>query len=305
MIRAIAKYRFEDKDSFESKIIPYLFGGGIFYKKPVPNYEIKNKRALVDVKTGSLSQLITVLTGMLRYSAGCVLEDIEIVDCSIAPLKDKTLSEKISLGVILKPSLKFQEGIVSDLIKLAVKNKIDFVKDDDASEYSKEDSNKINGLVSDLDYFQKIVNPDSLVSDCAMIVPWVDGWNLVGEISNKHVTMVHCAGLSQQISWSSHIIFSRLAGASFVVVSDPLFDKDFNLDVALDSATRETKGVGKTKLILSGGINPERIKGIIKSVNERFIPYIGFAVGSWVLSGNLENNFALLKEMKDDTKPIF
>ena len=97
------------------------------------------------------------------------------------------------------------------------------------------------------------------MSKYAIIVPWIDGWKLLEETSKKVVTASHCANLSPQISWQAHIMFSRLVGASLIIVPDPLFDRKFNLKIALETAKKEVKGMNTTRIILSGGINPERI----------------------------------------------
>ena len=82
-----------------------------------------------------------------------------------------------------------------------------------------------------------------------MVVPWVNGWNFLEEISKEKVTMAHCANLSTQISWYTHIIFSRLAGASFVIVPDPIFDNNFDLQSALEATSKEIDGVNKARII--------------------------------------------------------
>ncbi len=96
-----------------------------------------------------------------------------------------------------------------------------------------------------------------------MIVPWVDGWKLLQEISRKSLTASHCAALSPQVSWYSQIIFSRLAGASLVIVPDPAFDNIFDLKLALEAASRQIDAVNSTRLIISGGINPDRIRKVL------------------------------------------
>lgn len=131
-----------------------------------------------------------------------------------------------------------------------------------------------------------------------MIVPWVDGWKLLQEMSKQSITSSHCAALSPHVSWYSHIIFSRLAGASLVIVPDPAFDKTFDLKLALEAASKQIDGVNSTRLIISGGINPSRIKDILKEIDKKNHKYVGFAVGSWLLSNpkNISENIEVLKK---------
>jgi hypothetical protein len=305
MIEAEVKYLIKDKDSFEKKVVPYIFGGGFFYDYKT-EYNLKKSDAQliaeVKFKAETLSQLIVSLTGMLRYSKDCYLNKIKIEKNTgkskiiFNPTDDK----KIIFGIILKPSLNFQSEIISQLLKYSKKYNLDFVKDDDASDYSIEEIKEIIKLSEKIPYFQKVSSAKKSFSNYAMIVPWVDGWNLLQHSSEDGITMSHCASLSPQVSWEAHITFSRLAGAYFVIVPDFKFDDTFSLEECLEVATAEIENTRKVKLIISGGITPNRINELLKLVNKKFYNYIGFAVGSWVLSSNnIEENFISLKNIKD------
>ncbi|MCF7871735.1 hypothetical protein K9L97_01760 [Candidatus Woesearchaeota archaeon] len=300
MIRARLQYFVKDRKSFEDKVLPYVFGGGIFYKEVDAKPTFEQNQLSVEIETNTLSQLVTVSTGMLRYSPNCVLEKIDVLhtDKIVSKTSGKFNIERALLGIIIKPSLSFKSTIAKQLIEASQKKKVDFVKDDDASEYSKKEAEEILKLAGNVSYLQKIVEPQKIVSDFSMIVPWVDGWKLLQDISEKSVTASHCAVLSPQVSWYSHIIFSRLAGASLVIVPDPAFDEKFNLKLALEAASKQISGANSTRLIISGGINPSRIKNLLKEADKKHHKYVGFAVGSWVLSNskNISENIEVLKK---------
>lgn len=301
MIKAKVHYTFKDKKSFEKKVIPYIFGGGIFYNDL--NYSLDNGEFSVIINAENFSQLITSTTGMLRYSPGTILEKIEVIYTEKSNYKTCNLcGKKPILGIIIKPSFSFKESIAKEIIKSANNSKLDFVKDDDASEYSLEEAKIIKTLSKDIAYFQKISDSNKLVSNFSMVVPWVDGWKLLQEMSRKSISVSHCASLSPQISWYSHIIFSRLAGASLIIVADPLFDKNFNLKDALEAASKKIEGIETARLILSGGINPERIRKLLNKIDEKDYCYIGFAVGSWIISNSkdISDNVQILKDLFDN-----
>lgn len=300
MIRARLQYFVKDRKSFEDKVLPYVFGGGIFYKEIDAKPTFEQNQLSITIETNTLSQLITASTGMLRYSPASVLEKIDIIktDKVISKTSEKFNIESPILGVIIKPSLSFKSEIAKKLIEASSETKVDFVKDDDASEYSKQEAEEILKLAGDVSYLQKSVEPERLVSKFSMVVPWVDGWKLLQEMSKNSVTSSHCAALSPQVSWYSHIIFSRLAGASLVIVPDPAFDEKFNLKLALEAASKQIDGIHSTRLIISGGINPSRIKEILKEVDKKHHKFVGFAVGSWLLSNskNISENIEVLKK---------
>jgi len=303
MIRARLQYFVKDRKSFEDKVFPYIFGGGIFFKDIDAKPTFEQNQLSVIIETSTLSQLVTVSTGMLRYSPDCVLEKVDILqtDKIFSKTSSKIDIERPLLGVIIKPSLSFKPEIAKKLVEASEKAKVDFVKDDDVSEYSKQEAEEIKKLAGDVSYLQKIVEPESLVSDFSMVVPWVYGWNLLQEMSKTSVTTSHCAALSPQVSWYAHILFSRIAGASLVIVPDPAFDNKFNLKLALEAASKQIDGVSSTRLIISGGINPSRISNLSKEIDKKHHRYVGFAVGSWVLSNSkniIENIEVLKKEIK-------
>ncbi len=300
MIRARLQYFVKDRKSFEDKVLPYVFGGGIFYKEIDAKSTIKQNQLSLTIKTNTLSQLVTASTGMLRYSPDSVLEKIDIIQTDKIDSKFSTKFnvERPLLGVVIKPSLSFKNEIAKKLIESSQKAKVDFVKDDDASEYSKQEAEETKKLAGNVSYLQKIVEPEKLASDFSMVVPWVDGWKLLGEMSKKSVAASHCAALSPQVSWYAHIIFSRLAGASLVIVPDPVFDNKFNLKLALEATSKQIDGVNSTRLIISGGINPNRINSLLKEIDKKDYKYVGFAVGSWLLSNskNISENIEVLKK---------
>ncbi|MDP3742323.1 MAG: RuBisCO large subunit C-terminal-like domain-containing protein, partial [Candidatus Micrarchaeota archaeon] len=296
---AILHYSTKNRKSFEDKVVPYVFGGGIFYKETSAKPTFKHHQLSLNIETTSLSQLITASTGMLRYSPDCVLEKIQIIDSDkvIARTSEQLNVERPLLGAIIKPSLGYNSKIAEKIIESAAKAKLDFVKDDDASEYSKQEARKIKRLANNVPYLQKIAEPQKLVGEFSMVVPWVDGWTLLQKMSKKSITTSHCAALSPQVSWYSHVIFSRLAGASLVIVPDSAFDDKFDLKLALEAASRQIIGVNSVRLIISGGITPSRIVSVLKKIDKKQRKYVGFAVGSWLLSysNNIAKNFELLQ----------
>lgn len=290
MIKTIAEYKVKDKSSFENRVIPYIYGYGINFKKPVPRYKVNKQKyyytITIQLVTDSLSQLVTALTGMLRYSNNCFLNKIDIRKSNIPhSLKSEKLNlERALFGIILKPSIMRNQKITKALIEYAMLNKCDFIKDDDASEYSFKEIKEIKRLVRGVPYFQKIINSNELFNNYAMVIPWVNGWQLLENVSKKVITMSHCAGLSPQISWYSHIIFSRLAGASLIIVPEPSFDKRFNITLGLKAATKKINRVNKARLIISGGVDLKKIKKILKFLPKEQHKYIGFSIGSWALN---------------------
>jgi len=300
MIKARIYYLIKDKKSFEDKVMPYIFGGGVYYRDIGTKQALSQNQLSVIIEKCTLSQLIAASTGMLRYSPGSILEKVDVInaDKTVSKISDKFDVERPLLGVIIKPSLLFKAGIVKNLIEASRKMRVDFLKDDDISEYSEREMEEIKRLANDLSYFQKVANPKRWASKFCMVVPWIDGWTLLQEISKKSMTISHCAALSLQVSWYSHIIFSRLAGASLVIVPDPMFDKKFNLRLALEAASKDIDGVNSTRLIISGGVNPSRIKRILKEIDKKCHKYMGFAVGSWILSPSKDmyENIELLKK---------
>ncbi len=300
MMRVRLQYFVKDRKLFEDKVLPYVFGGGIFYKEIDAKPTFEQNQLSITIETNTLSQLVTASTGMLRYSPDSVLEKIDVIqtDKIVSKTSSKIDVERSLLGVIIKPSLSFKSAIAKELIEASGKMKVDFVKDDDASEYSKQEAEEIKKLAGDISYLQKIVEPEHLVSDFSMVVPWIDGWTLLQEMSKKSVTTSHCAALSSQVSWYSHIIFSRLAGASWVIVPDPAFDSKFNLKLALEATSKQIDGINSTRLIISGGINPSRINSLLKEIDKKHHKYVGFAVGSWLLSNskNISESIEVLKK---------
>ncbi len=270
MIEADVEYLVRDNESFQNKVLPYIYGGGIFYKKVIEDLSKSDfkQKVRISIKSNTLSQFITILTGMLRYSNDCLLDRIYITDNNIKNSEYKLNINKSLIGLILKPSINYNTKIIKSLILAANRNKLDFIKDDDASEYSLKEFNKIKKLSGKVPYFSKVVNIKSLYGKYAMIVPWVDGWDLLQKASKQAVTISHCANLSPQISWYTHIIFSRLAGASIVIVPDTEFDNSFNLNSCLEAATINIKDVNTIRLIISGGINPNRINQIMNLVDK-------------------------------------
>jgi len=297
MMEIEATYKVENKESFEDKVLPYIFGEGIFYKIKQDSKRNEDNQKII-IKANNLSQLITALTGMLRYSPGAILKGIEVLNVSEVKSKKGNLPEKILLGMILKPSLSYNRDIFKNLIDSAVKNNIDFIKDDDASGYSFEELKEIEKLIQNVPYFKKIVKSSSDLDEYIMVVPWVNGWSLIEDVNKKSCVLSHCASISPQISWYPHIIFCRLAGASLVIVPDENFDKTFNLNLALEAATKKIDNIETVRLIIGGGITPKRIKEILKNIDKEFYQYIGFVVGSWLLSDpkNLDEKFIELKE---------
>jgi len=294
-IEADAFYRVRDISSFENKVLPYIYGGGIYYKTIIPKVDGGRTYYRVPIKTKTLSQLVTALTGMLRYSPSCRLETLDI---RRAPKRRRLVltPRRSLLGIILKPSLSYESNLVRRLVEKSLDHDIDFIKDDDASGYGILEAQQIQNLLKNrIAYFQKIVHPSSLVSDSAMVVPWVDGWYLLDQMSQICPTISHCANLPPYVSWPAYITLSRLSGADFVIIPDSKFDKTLNIKQALEAATGKLENLPPVRLIISGGVNPQRIKEILDSVKETYYENIDFAVGSWLFSGDLDKNFKLLK----------
>ena len=282
MIKAEVTYSFTNKELFETRFLPYIFGCGMFYTKKNPKLIVSSKNSKFEtsfvVETRNLTQFVSAITGMLRFSPDSILKKIKIIKC------DKVISKKLPseyenkpiLGVILKPSIYFEKNI-KGIVDYAISNNYDFVKDDDASEYSDDEFKKIKALMKNIKYLQKITSLDNNVGDWWMIVPWVYGWNLLEQSSKINITASHCATLPSQIEWQPFIILSRLAGASLVVGADKKFDSTFNVEEIIKASKERIAGVPETKVILGGGINPKRIEEILKSISKEDYRYIGFA----------------------------
>jgi len=302
MIKAEVTYSFVNEELFKSRILPYIFGCGMFYTKmnPVLKIKEKEKRFFTSfiVETKTLTQFVAATTGMLRFSPDCILEEINIIKCDKVESKrlPPTLEETPLIGAILKPAIFYQESI-KGIIRYAINNNFDFVKDDDASEYSVEEVLQIKNLIKDLKYLQKITRLDDVQSEWVMVVPFVYGWTLLEQSSKKRITASHCASLPSQISWSVFVIFSRLAGASMVVGADTKFDSTWNLIEILKTASIKIEGVPETKIILGGGINPKRIEEVLKSIKKENYKNIGFAIGSWIANEIEKTNINLNKKL--------
>jgi len=287
MIKAEITYSFIDKKLFESRMLPYIFGCGMFYTKmnPILKLKEKEKRFFTSfiVETRTFTQFVAATTGMLRFSPDCILEDINIIKCDKVESKRLPfkLEEKYLIGAILKPAIFYQES-VKGIIKYAIEHNFDFIKDDDASEYSKEEVLQIKSLIKCPKYLQKITKLSDAQSEWVMVVPWVYGWQLLEESCKIQITASHCASLPSQISWSSFVIFSRLAGASMVIGADTKFDSTWNLTEILKVASIKIEGVPETKIILGGGINPQRVENVLQSIKKENYKNIGFAMGSWI-----------------------
>lgn len=285
MIKVKITYSLKNKKIFENKMLPYITGGGIFYKQNhFYTYIRSNKKynASIILKCKSLSQLINTSTSMLRYCPDCILEDIKIIQSSINYKKKiSNFPKRPIMGAILKPAIEYNPDIIPKIIKYAIKNNFDFIKDDDASEYNRYEAKKIKNMTN-IPYFQKIINPSDSVSDYNMICPWINGWQILEEVSKNKISICHCANLPNQISWYAHIIFSRLAGADLTIVPDSNFDKTFNIQKGIKIANSNIKDVKTSKLIISGGITPKRINEILKKVEKSDRKNIGFAIGSYI-----------------------
>lgn len=289
MIKAEITYTFTNKESFETRLLPYIFGCGMFYTKKNPKLILSSQNSIYEtsfvVETRNLTQFVSAITGMLRFSPDSILKNIKIIKCDkvISKGLPKEYENKPIIGAILKPSIYFEKNI-KGIIDYANNNDYDFVKDDDASEYSKEEFKKIKSQMKNLKYLQKITSLDNNLGDWWMVVPWVYGWNLLEESSKINVTASHCASLPSQIEWQPFIILSRLAGASLVVGADKKFDSTFIIEEAIKASKETIAGVPETKIILGGGINPKRINEVLKSIPKEDYRYIGFASGSWIVN---------------------
>lgn len=289
MIKAEVTYSFIDRNLFESRMLPYIFGCGMFYTKMNPTLKIKEreKRFFTSfiVETRTFTQFVAASTGMLRFTPDCVLEKIKIIKCDkISPKRlPVEIEKKPIVGAILKPAIFFQDNI-KGIIRYAIEHNFDFIKDDDASEYSNEEVKMIKSLIKDIEYLQKITKLDDAQSDWVMVVPWVYGWQLLEESCKKRITASHCASLPSQISWYSFVIFSRLAGASLVVGADTKFDNTWDLNEILEAASIQIEGIPQTKIILGGGINPKRVEEVLNSIKKENHKNIGFAMGSWIVN---------------------
>lgn len=289
MIKAEVTYSFVNEELFKSRLLPYIFGCGMFYTKMNPALKLKEKEkrffTSFIVETKTFTQFVAATTGMLRFSPDCILEDIKVIRCNKVESKrlPSDFEDKYLVGAILKPAIFYQESI-KGIVKYAMNNKFDFIKDDDASEYSKEEVLQIKSLIKGLKYLQKITKLNDAQSEWVMIVPWVYGWQLLEESCKKLITASHCASLPLQISWYSFVIFSRLAGASMVIGADTKFDNTWNLTKILEAASVKIEGVPETKIILGGGVNPQRVQEVLKSIKKENYKNIGFAMGSWIVN---------------------
>jgi hypothetical protein len=287
MIKADITYSFINEELFKSRTLPYIFGCGMFYLKMNPELRIKEqeKRYFVTftLETKSLTQFVVATTGMLRFSPDCILEKIDVIKTPAIQPKQITLNDenKHIVGAILKPALFFQDSI-KGIIDYANKNNFDFIKDDDASEYSAEEFSQIKFQIKGPKYLQKITKLEDAQGDWLMIVPWVYGWQLLVDASKLKPTASHCASLPLQISWPVFVTFSRLAGASFVIGADTKFDDTWILESIFDAATIKIDGIPEIKVILGGGVNPERVNSVLKSTKAEWHKNLGFAMGSWI-----------------------
>lgn len=126
MIKARLQYFVKDRKSFDDKVLPYVFGGGIFYKEIDAKPTFDQNQLSVTIETNTLSQLITASTGMLRYSPDSVLEKIDVIktDNAISKTSEKFDVEHPLLGVIIKPSLSFKLKLQRNLLSLREKQKL-------------------------------------------------------------------------------------------------------------------------------------------------------------------------------------
>ena len=175
-----------NEELFKSRLLPYIFGCGMFYTKMNPTLELKEKEkrffTSFIVETKTFTQFVAATTGMLRFSPDCILEEIRIIKCDKVESKKLPihLEEKPLVGAILKPAIFYRESI-KGIIKYAIEHNFDFVKDDDASEYSKEEASQIKSLIGSPNYLQKITKLSDSQSEWVMVVPWVHGWQLLEE----------------------------------------------------------------------------------------------------------------------------
>ncbi|MBW2990706.1 hypothetical protein KY348_03310 [Candidatus Woesearchaeota archaeon] len=293
VIKAEVTYSFQDKERFQNKVLPYVFGCGMFYTNKNPEIKLTDDNARYRtsfiLKTKSLAQLVSATTSMLRFSPDCKLEKVKIMKCPKITSKQlpDQYTKKFLLGVILKPSL-FYEDSINKVIDYALKNKYDFVKDDDVSEYSTKESARISRIVKGPVYLQKITSLNNIQGegDWNLVTPCIHGWQLLEQASKQKVTAAHCAGLSPQISWESFIMFSRLAGAAMVICPDTEFDKSFDLKNLIKEASIPIGGVPETRIIIGGGLTPARIKEVLKNIDKSYYKNLGFAIGSWILKRN-------------------
>lgn len=287
MIKADITYSFINEELFKTRMLPYIFGCGMFYTKMNPELKPTEQGnhyfVTFTLKTKNLTQFVAAATGMLRFSPDCILEKIDSIKSE--PIQAMQLpseyENKYIIGAILKPALFFQDSI-RGIIEYANKNKFDFVKDDDASEYSTQEVSQIKSQIQGPRYLQKITRLEDGQGDWLMVVPWVYGWQLLADASKQKPTASHCASLPLQISWPAFITFSRLAGASFVIGADTRFDSAWDLKNIIDAAVTKINGIPETRVILGGGINPERVNSVIKTIGKEQYKNIGFAMGSWI-----------------------
>lgn len=289
-MKIVAYYKVKDKTSFSKKVIPYVYGSGQHYPKLIADVKwISNKNFRATVSTKSISQLVDAAIGMLRFSPGSFLEDIEVEECNRINKGLKLFKNNRAItGAILKPALADIKTHYK-VIKSALELGFDFIKDDDVVEFSADRVKKLYKFCDKkIPYFHKVSNQKQFSNRPTMIVSWVDGWSLAEEFSKnkKAQLMTHCANTPLQISWSAHIILSRLTGADFIVVPDPRFDKTANLKEMIEATSRKIKNLPSARIIIAGAITPKRIEEIKKSTNKKFHKFIGFVIGSWLIIEN-------------------
>lgn len=284
-MKVVAYYKVKNKTSFTKKSIPYIYGSGQHYQEIITDVKwLSNKKVKATINAESVSQLVDASVGMLRFSPGSFLENIEVKECGRINKNLKLFqNNKAIVGAILKPALaglkKHQE-----IIKKALSLDFDFVKDDDVVELS---TDRVKNLYKfcgkKIVYFHKVNNQKQFTNRPTMIVPWVDGWSLAESFNKKTPLIIHCANTSLQISWKAHIILSRLIGGDFIIVPDEKFDKSANFKEMIEAVLRKTKNLPSARIIIAGAITPKRIGEIKKSINKRFYKFIGFAIGSWLI----------------------
>ncbi|MBU2564210.1 hypothetical protein KKA23_01360 [Patescibacteria group bacterium] len=286
-MKIVVYYKIKNKTSFSKRVIPYIYGLGEYRPEFITDTKwISKKKLKATINTKSVSQLTDATIGMLRFSSGSFLENIEIEECSHINKELKLFqNNEAIIGAILKPALadiKAHYRIIKSVFKLG----FDFIKDDDVIEFSDDRVKKIYKYCGKkIAYFHKTSNQKQFTNLPTMIIPWIDGWSLVEEFSKnkKAPLMTHCANMPLQISWSSHIVLSRLAGADFIIVPDSKFDKTANLKEMIEAVSRKIKNLPSTRIIIAGAITPKRIEEIKKSINKKFHKFIGFAIGSWLI----------------------
>jgi hypothetical protein len=283
-MHVIAHYRVADHQQFERTVAPYVYGSGEHARDVVTSAQWQGDgAATLEVTAASVSQFVTAAIGMLRFASGSSLERLDVIEATSPRSRDPFPARAVT-GAILKPALA-DVAAHRAFIERAISEGMDFVKDDDVTEFSTERTDALEATCGGrIMYFRKTSALAHATSVPVMVVPWIDGWPLAERFAADigAPLLIHPANTPTTISWEAHVTLGRLIGACAVVVPDARFDPSANLDAMLRAATAPNGGISPTRLLLAGGITPQRIEEITRAVRPDAHRHLGFTIGSWL-----------------------